>query len=90
VWVVPVGLALGWELDLGDRVVVVKETKFVVKEGTRVEVVVVQGADGKNEEIEVAREDTDDNRKSLQGTVLADGDKATPAVEADEDVEVDD
>jgi uncharacterized Zn ribbon protein len=71
-------------------VVVVKETRFVVKDGTRVEVAVVQGTDGKSEELEVAREDTDDNRKDLQGTVLADGDKTTPAVEADEDVEVDD
>jgi hypothetical protein len=90
VWIVPTLLLVGWELDLAGRVVVVKETKFVQKDGTRVEVAVVQGSDGKTEEIEVAREDTDENRKNLQGTALADGDTTTPAVEADEDVEVDD
>jgi hypothetical protein len=68
VWVVPVGLAVGWELVHEDRVVIVKETKFIEKEGATVEVVVVEDKDGKAEEIEIVREDTADNRKELEGS----------------------
>jgi hypothetical protein len=91
VWVAPVALAVGWELMLdNNRVVVVRETKFVERGGTKVEVAVVQGSDGKTEELEIVREDTAENRKDLEGSVLADGDKTTPGVEKEEDVEVDD
>lgn len=88
IWVAPVALAVGWELALADnRVVVVKETKFVERSGARVEVAVVQGSDGKTEEIEITREDTADNAKDLQGSVLSDDDKTTPALEKEEEVE---
>ena len=91
VWVAPVALAAGWELMLDNsRVVVVREMKFVERDGTKVEVAVVQGSDGKTEELEIVREDTAENRKDLEGTVLPDGDKTTPGVEKEEDVEVDD
>ena len=90
IWVAPVALAIGWELALDDnRVVVVKETKFVERSGVRVEVVVVQGADGKTEELEIVRENTAENTKGLQGSTLPDDDKTTPATEMEEDVEVD-
>ncbi len=90
IWVAPVALAIGWELALDDnRVVVVKETKFVERSGMRVEVVVVQGADGKTEELEIVRENTAENTKDLQGSTLPDDDKTTPAIENEEDVEVD-
>ncbi len=90
IWVAPVALAIGWELALNDnRVVVVKETKFVERSGVRVEVAVVQGTDGKTEELEIVRENTAENAKDLQGSTLPDDDKTTPAIEKEEDVEVD-
>ena len=83
-------MVVGWELALAsNRVVVVKEVRFVDRAGTRVEVVVVQGADGKTEELEIVREDTADNARNLQGSVVPDADRTTPVVEAEEDVEVD-
>jgi len=85
VWIVPVGLAVGWELMLDRRVVVVKETKYVVVDGARTEVLVVQDSDGKTEEIHVAREDTPDNRANLEGSVLPDDDKKTPGVDSEAD-----
>jgi hypothetical protein len=88
VWVVPVALAIGWELVLNNnRVVVVKETKIIERSGTTVEVAVVQGADGKTEEIEIVREDTAENSEDLQGSVLPDDDKTTPAIETEEEVD---
>lgn len=90
IWIAPVALAIGWELALDDnRVVVVKETKFVERSGGRVEVVTVQGADGKTEELEIVREDTAGNTKDVQGSTLPDDDKTTPAIENEEEVEVD-
>ena len=90
VWVAPVALAVGWELALAaNRVVVVRETKFIERAGGRVEIVVVQGADGKSEELEIVREDTPDNTKAVPGSVLPDSDKTTPFTEAEEEVEID-
>ncbi|MEQ1898854.1 MAG: hypothetical protein ABL971_15885 [Vicinamibacterales bacterium] len=90
IWIAPVALVIGWELALDDnRVVVVKETKIVERSGVKVEVVVVQGADGKTEELEIVRENTAENSKDLQGSTLPDDDKTTPATEKEEDVEVD-
>jgi hypothetical protein len=91
VWIAPVALAAGWELVLdNNRVVVVRETKFVDRGGTKVEVAVVQTADGKTEELEIARENTAENSKDLQGSILPSDDKTTPAIEKDEEVEEDD
>jgi hypothetical protein len=89
-WVVPVGLAIGWELVHDNRVVVVREIKVVEREGARVEVAVVQDSAGKTEEVEMLREDTADNRKELEGTVLADSDRSTPGVETEIEEEVED
>ncbi len=58
--VVPVGLAIGWELALDDRVVVVRE----IHEHK----IVVERADGTTESIEVVKEDTADNTKELEGS----------------------
>ena len=85
VWVVPVGLAVGWELVHENRVVIVRETRYVQKEGARVEVAVVADKDGKTEEIEVVREDNADNRKELEGSTLPDDDETTPGIEREED-----
>jgi hypothetical protein len=91
VWVAPVALAVGWELTLeNNRVVEVREIKFIERSGTRVEVAVVQGADKKTEELEIVREDTAENKQDLQGSVLPDNDKTTPAIEKGEEVEVND
>jgi hypothetical protein len=81
--VVPVGLAAGWELAYENRIVVVKEIKVVEKDGAKVQVAVVQDSSGKLEDVEILREDTDENRKNLEGSVLPDDDKKTPGVEAE-------
>jgi hypothetical protein len=82
-WVVPMGLAAGWELAHLGRVVVVKETRFIEKDGRRTEVALVEDASGKREEIDITREDTAENGTNLQGSALPEGDTATPGVEGD-------
>jgi hypothetical protein len=82
-WVVPFGLATGWELRHANRVVVVRETRFIERDGVKSEVAVVQDGSGKTEQVEIEREDTPDNRKNLEGSVLEDGDTTTPAVESE-------
>lgn len=57
---VPLGVAVGWELMVDDRVVVVHEVKP--------DVIIVKDASGKTEEIAVVKEDTDDNKVELEGT----------------------
>ena len=88
---IPVALAVGWELLIDDRVVVVRELKTVDKnddlgKAVRVEVVVVDGG-GKSEEIVVQREDSPENAQELDGTVLGEGEKDGPSVEKEEEVE---
>ncbi len=88
-WVVPVGIAVGWELMDNDRVVVVKETKIVEKETQKVEVLVVVDSSGNTEEIEVVREDNAENGAELEGSTLEDGDNS-PSIEVEVEVEVED
>jgi hypothetical protein len=88
-WVVPVGLAVGWELMHDHRVVIVQETRFIERDGARVEVAVVRDSDGRTEQVDLLREDTADNRKDLQGSVLSDDDKSTPGVDDEIEEEVD-
>jgi CRISPR/Cas system Type II protein with McrA/HNH and RuvC-like nuclease domain len=83
VWVVPVGLAVGWELAYENRIVVVKEIKVVEKDGMKVQVASVQDSTGKTEDVEILREDNADNRRDLEGSVLPDNDKTTPGVEGE-------
>jgi len=84
---VPVGLAVSWELMHENRVVVVKELKTVDRNGAKIQVAVVQDGAGKVEDVEILREDTEDNRKDLEGSVLPDSDKTTPGVEAESEVD---
>lgn len=72
--VVPVGLAVGWELVVDDRVVVVKEI-----EETRI---IVEHEHGNSESIPFIREDDDQNTKDLEGSEYE--------VEIEEEVEEDD
>ena len=88
VWVIPVATAVGWELVLDDRVVVVKETKTVERDGVTIEVVVVLDSSGKTEEIEVHREADEENSKELEGTELAADDTSTPAIETEVEEEI--
>lgn len=85
--VVPVAAAVGWELALGPDIVVVHEVKKIQVEGTTREVMVVVHKDGKKEEVEITREDTEENKKELEGSALAAGDNTTPAREVEEEVE---
>lgn len=71
--VVPVGLAVGWELLVDDKVVLVKE----VHEHK----IVVEHSDGSTQEIDVAREDTEENSEDLEGSEYE--------VEVEEEVEGD-
>lgn len=88
-WVVPVGLAVGWELLHNERVVVVKETHFVERDDAKIEVALVQDSTGKMEQVDILREDTADNRKNLQGSVLPDDDRSTPGVDEEIEEEID-
>lgn len=58
--VVPLAIAVGWELAVDERVVVVREV--------HVDHVIVTNADGKTEKIDVAKEDTAENAKELEGS----------------------
>lgn len=89
-WVVPTACVVGWELATPHRVVVVKEIRVVEEEDKRVEMAVVEDSAGKTEEIPIVREDNEDNAKEMEGSVLPDDDKTTPAVEREEEVEEDD
>jgi len=80
IWVVPLELAAGWELSNSNRVVVVRETHFVEEAGVQSEVAIVQDSSDKIEQVEIAREDTPENSRNLQGSVLDDGDTTTPAI----------
>jgi hypothetical protein len=58
--VVPLAVAVGWELLVDDRVVVVEKV--------RSNYIVVKHSDGKTEKIEVAKEDTAENSAELEGS----------------------
>lgn len=77
-WVVPLGVAAGWELRHANRIVIVKEIRVVEKDGTKSEVAIVEDASGKTEQVEILREDTAENRADLEGSVLEEGDATTP------------
>jgi len=62
VLVVPLAVAVGWELALDNRVVVVKEV--------REKEVVVTDSDGKTETLEIAKEDSPDNTQELEGSEI--------------------
>ena len=68
--VVPVGLVVGWELSMPDRVVVVQEVKTVPVDGGSQEYLVVVAPNGEREEIPIIREDTAENSKDLEGSEL--------------------
>jgi hypothetical protein len=83
-WVVPVGMMVGWELMHRNRVVVVKETRIVEKDGQKTEVAVIQDSTGKAEQVEILREDNVENADELEGSVVPDDDTSTPTVPAKE------
>ena len=60
--------------------VVVRETHFIEKAGVKSEVAIVQDASDRIEQVEITREDTAENSRNLQGSVLDDGDTTTPAI----------
>jgi hypothetical protein len=82
-WVVPVGLAVGWELDHRNRVVIVKETRIIERDGRKTEVAIVEDNNGKVEQIDITREDTAGNSRNLRGNEVPEGDATTPTVEDD-------
>ena len=85
VWVVPIGIAVGWELAYENRIVVVTDITIAERDGMQVQVASVQDSLGKTEHVEILREDTDDNRKGLEGTVLPGTDTTTPGVDSEVD-----
>jgi hypothetical protein len=89
-WVVPVRLAVGWELVRDNRVVIVKETKVVERAGAKVEVAIVEDDQGKTEQVEILREDTRENGQELEGSTLAASDHTTPGIETEVEEDVGD
>lgn len=87
-WVVPVAAVVGWELLHENRVVVIKETKFVERDGTKVEVAVVQDNAGKTEQIDILRDDNAQNSKEIGGSEITDDDRTTPGFESEIENEV--
>jgi len=79
-----VALAVGWELAHEDRVVVVKEIKYIEVEGEKTEAIIT--TDG--EEIPIEREDDATNSKAEEGSFLADDDTSTPGVDVEVEEEV--
>lgn len=77
---VPHGVAAGWELEIDNRIVLVRTVNA--------DVIVVENPDGTTEEINVVQEDNDENTVELEGTQLPDDDTTTPAVETEEEVEI--
>ncbi|MCP4870510.1 MAG: twin-arginine translocation signal domain-containing protein [Proteobacteria bacterium] len=86
-WVVPPAVAVGWELMLDDKVVVVKERRTETIEDVEVTVLVVVDDAGKEQELEVHLEDDETNGQLLAGSVLPEEDTTTPATEGEEEVE---
>jgi hypothetical protein len=80
-WVVPVHLAVGWELMHLHRVVVVREIRVVERDGQRSEIAVVQDATGQTVEMDITREDTRDNSIDFPGMAIPESDANTPALE---------
>ena len=86
-WVVPVAVAIGWELMLDDRVVIVKDRRTRSADEVEVTVLVVVDDAGEESEVEVHLEDDETNRQVMAGSVLPEGDTTTPATEGEEEVE---
>ncbi len=86
-WVVPLAVALGWELMLDDRLVVVKSRRTRRVDEVDIVVLVVVDESGKDEEIEVHLEDDETNGQMMVGSALPEGDTTTPATESEEEVE---
>ena len=87
--IVPVGVVVGWQLSMPNRVVVVHEVKTVYVDGAPQEHIVVVGDDGYREELPIVREDTAENKKDLPGSELPSTDTTTPALEVEIEEEVD-
>ena len=83
-WVVPVAIAVGWELQQDDRVVVVKEITVIEVDGEKSDAIVT--TDG--ETIAIVKEDDDTNAVAQEGSFLADDDTTTPGVEVEVEEEV--
>ena len=81
--VVPVGVVVGWQLSMPERVVVVREVKTVYVEDKPQEYIVVVGDDGYREELPIIRENTAENSKELVGAELPSADTTTPAIEVE-------
>ena len=60
VLVVPLAVAIGWELLVDDRVVIVHEV--------HADHVIVKDADGQTQKLEVVKEDDAENAKELEGS----------------------
>jgi hypothetical protein len=80
-WVVPVRVAVGWELMHLHRVVVVREIRVTERDGRRGEIAVVQDDTGQTLEMGITREDTPDNSIDFPGMAIQESDANTPALE---------
>lgn len=69
-WVVPAALAPGWELVYHNRVVLVRETCIVERNGRRSEVAIVEDSGRHRDTVEITREDNAVNRQVLEGSIV--------------------
>ena len=60
--IVPLGVAVGWELTYDDKVVIVKEVHE--------QHIIVENPDGSTEKVDVLKEDTEENSKELEGSEI--------------------
>lgn len=80
-YVVPTDLAVGWELQHAARVVLVRELQVSGPEASRIEIAIVSLLDESIERLPITRENTDENRVSLVGSLIEPDDPESPAIE---------
>jgi hypothetical protein len=69
-WVVPAELTAGWELVYRKRVVVVRETRIVERNGRKSEIAMVEDSGRHCSTVEITREDNAENSLALEGSVV--------------------
>lgn len=72
--VVPVAVAVGWELMIDDSPHVV----VAINTTSSGDTATVRAPDGSTKTVDIVREDTAENAVELEGSVLPDGDTTTP------------
>lgn len=81
--VVPVSVAVGWELMMDNQVYTV--TKIVPATADGPETVIITASNGQTQTMAILREDTPENAAELEGSEIPEGDTSTPGIESEVD-----